>query len=222
MIRKLLCPDLLDTGPVNDRIMAVRDGVVNFYILKAPAGLVCIDTGWRPACVSRGFEALGLRTQDVVAVMLTHLHWDHARCLPLFPAARVFVGACDEPTLIARGLTPGQTVEPVGSDRTVTVGGLAVRAINRPGHTPGSMAYIAEDKSLFTGDALSLKRGRVFPFAPWFATDRKALDRSIRKLAAMRGVECLFTAHSGMGQGGESAFAHWHATTDVLQEEVRP
>ena len=45
MIRKLLCPDLLDTGPVNDRIMAVRDGVVNFYILKAPAGLVCIDTG---------------------------------------------------------------------------------------------------------------------------------------------------------------------------------
>ena len=219
MTGKLLFPRLLDSGPVSERIMAVRDGMMNLYVVQAPEGLICIDTGWRPARVSRGFEALGLSPQDVVAVLLTHMHWDHTRCLPLFPDARIFVGGCDEQAVVARGLQPGQSPEPVGRDQSVTIGGLAVRAIPTPGHTSGSMAYVVEEKWLFSGDTLSLKHGNVVPFAPWFANDRSAQQQSIRTLAAIPGVTCLLTSHTGISQDRQRAFAGWHATTDAFLQK---
>ena len=40
-------------------------------------GLVCVDAGWRPAAVKRGFQRLGFDPARVKAVLLTHSDGDH-------------------------------------------------------------------------------------------------------------------------------------------------
>ena len=102
MIRQLFCPGLLDTGPVRDGVLAVRDGMVNFFVVKGPSGLLCVDAGWRASVISRGFETLGLALGDVAAVFMTHLHWDHARGLRTFPHAEHFVCAQENPAARSR------------------------------------------------------------------------------------------------------------------------
>ena len=45
MIRQWLLPGLLETGAIGDGVWAIRDGVVNLFIVKGPAGLLCLDAG---------------------------------------------------------------------------------------------------------------------------------------------------------------------------------
>jgi hydroxyacylglutathione hydrolase len=217
-MRNLFCPGLLETGPVSDTLMAVRDGMVNFYILKAPTGLICIDTGWRPAIVSHGFEILGLNIRDVAAVFVTHLHWDHARCLSLFAHAEIFVGDREHPPFFMTKHVDAQHLKRVKGDETRSAAGITVRVIETPGHSSGSVSYIIEDHLLFSGDTLRLKHGKVLPFLPWFNQDNKALNQSIHKLAGIKAIECLLTAHNGVGRDPQAAFAQWVRTDDALQQ----
>src|SRR6266571_888062 len=157
MIRRLFFPGLLNTGPVCDRLLAVRDGFVNLYVLHGPDGIVCIDAGWRPAGVTLGFETLGLDTRDVSAIFLTHGHWDHARCLRLYPNAEVFVGEHEDVSSLARWRNPTQSLVALRDGQIVTAAGLTVRSIRTPGHTPGSVSYLVGERLLFVGDTLRLR-----------------------------------------------------------------
>ena len=205
VIKKLISPGLIETGPVSDTVMAIRDGPVNLYVVKGTEGLVCIDAGWRMSPVARGFAALGLRVDDVRAVFLTHTHRDHAGCLSLFPGADVFVGTHEVPLRQVRE----RPVNTVRDGATVMAAGCRVRVIEVPGHTSGSLAFLVAERMLFSGDALSLKRGRVKPFPFWLNWDSKALARSIRRLAAIEATACLLTAHSGISCDMERAFSRW-------------
>jgi hydroxyacylglutathione hydrolase len=197
--------------------MAVRDGMVNFYILKAPTGLICIDVGWRPAIVSQGFEMLGLNIRDVAAVFVTHLHWDHARCLPLFAHAETYVGDSELPPFFLKRHMDMQNMKRVKGNQTLSAGGLNTRVIETLGHTPGSVSYLIDDRLLFTGDTLRLKRGKVLPFLPWFNQDNKVLNQSIHKLAGIKGIEWLLTAHNGVSTDPQNAFDQWVKADDALQ-----
>ena len=217
-MQKLFCPDLLETGPVSASLMAARDGMVNFFILKAPGGLVCIDTGWRPAAVRRSFDALALNVGDVTAVLLTHLHWDHARCVSLFAHANIDVSAREVPPFFMRKTMDAHplAVRRVCGEQVLTVGGLNVRLVETPGHTPGSVAYVIDDRLLFTGDTLRLKCGRALPAVSWFGRNGEALKHSLHKLAGLAGIECLLTAHDGLSRDTHYAFAHWVQAESAL------
>lgn len=206
MIRNLIIPGLLKTGSVCDNVLAVCDGCVNFYVLKSPQGLLCIDAGWSPRRILRGFNSLGLDIRDVAAVFVTHLHWDHARCIDLYPRAQVFVG---EQEIRSTRRNSARTWEKVRDDQTVNTAGVAVRVLETPGHTSGSMSFLVDGRFLFTGDTIRLRRGEAFPFIPWFSWDRVALDLAIRKLARMDGLKCIFTAHTGFASDPMKAFCRW-------------
>lgn len=199
MIREWVLPGLLDTGPVSDRIMAIQDGLVNFYVVRGPEGLVCVDAGWRTHAVEHGFKKLGLEMRDVATVFLTHNHWDHARCAGLYPNARVF----------AAGKTAEAPVPMIRDGACVTAAGIGVRVIGTPGHTPDSVCFVVDGRFLFTGDALRLRRGKVAPFPSKFNQDREGAKHSIRKLAGIQGIECLLTAHTGTTREVEAAFQDW-------------
>jgi hypothetical protein len=64
MIRRMFFPGLLETGPVCDGLLAIRDGIVNTYIVQSLEGLVCFDAGFRRACVAQAFTTLGLAPRD--------------------------------------------------------------------------------------------------------------------------------------------------------------
>jgi glyoxylase-like metal-dependent hydrolase (beta-lactamase superfamily II) len=220
MIRRLFFPGLLDTGLVFGPVQAVRDGFMNLYVLKAAGGLVCFDAGWRSATVSSGFEALGLNLRDVAAVFLTHLHWDHARSAGLFRNAEVFVGKHEIPAQVPKWLKPVKGLTGVTEGQMLTVAGISVRVLETPGHTSGSVSYLADERFLFSGDVIRLRHGEAFPFPFWFNRDSRALARSVRKLAGLNGIECLLTAHNGFTADVAHAFRRWREpTADRLRPE---
>lgn len=217
MVTKLFLPDLLNTGPLSSRLMAVRDGPVNFYILKARSGLLCVDTGWRPSLVAHGFETLGLNIRDVAMVLLTHLHWDHAGCLSLFPHAEILVGKGEAASVLKEPAKPGQPWRRVEDGQKAAAADFTVQVIETPGHTSGSVSYVVNGDLLFTGDTICLRRGKVFPF-PWFNQDNETLKQSIHKLAGIKGIACLLTAHSGISSDLQNAFSKWRTADDALPE----
>lgn len=190
MSRDWVLPGLLETGAVNDRIMAVRDGLVNFFVVRGTDGLVCIDAGWRPQSITTGFEKLGLRIDDVAAVFLTHAHWDHARCADLYPNAHVY--PADQEIGVAR-----------------EIAGLTIQSIATPGHTDDSASYLVDGKYLFTGDAIFMRKGRAHLFPSKHNRDQDAARESIRKLARLRVIECVLTAHTGAAFDADEAFRNW-------------
>jgi glyoxylase-like metal-dependent hydrolase (beta-lactamase superfamily II) len=209
MMWRWFFPGLLDSGVLSDELLAIRDGPVDLFVVRAATGLVCVDAGWRPAVVARGFAALGLAPQEVRAVFITHLHWDHARGLGLFPQAQVFVGAPEVSSVFGPRPDPARPWLRLGDGQTVTVAGIPVQAIATPGHTAGSTAYLIAGRLLFSGDTLRLRHGKALPFYTCFNRDTAALRRSLRKLAGLAGIEHLLSAHSGATREVAAAFAGW-------------
>jgi glyoxylase-like metal-dependent hydrolase (beta-lactamase superfamily II) len=214
MIRRLFLPGLLDTGTVCGRLMAIRDGFVNLFVVSAPGGLVCFDAGFRQARVARGFQSLGLNPRDVAAVFLTHSHWDHAVGAGLFPNAEVFIGEHEPPSLSMKlkRLERPRPWKRVRDEQTVNAAGLSARVLHTPGHTAGSVSYLVENRFLFSGDAFRLRRGEAVPFLRCFSRDMPAMIRSIQKLASIEGIEWLLTGHSGAAGDPAKAFRRWRET----------
>jgi len=223
MISRLFLPALLAPGAINDRLIAVRDGLVNFYVFKTNSGLLCIDCGFRPSSVADCFAALGLDVGSVAAVLLTHLHWDHAGCLHLFPGAEVFAGAGEATWLKTRLFTSRKVLQRLPDTQELTIGGSAVQAISTPGHTAGSFSYLLDGSLLFTGDTLRLKQGQALPFPAWLNRNNKAVRRSIAKLAGLSQAKSVFTAHSGSSNNLEKSFSAWRTSAkNIAQGGVSP
>lgn len=220
MIRRIFFPGLLDTGPVCGPVVTIRDGFMNLYVLKTAEGLICFDTGWRKGVVASGFEALGLSPQAVTAVFLTHLHWDHARSAGLFRHADVFVGQHETPGQILKWLKPVGKLTRVTEGQILTVAGISIRVLETPGHTSGSVSYLAGERFLFSGDVICLRQGEAFPFPFFFNRDSPEVARSVYKLAGLNGIEGLFTAHNGFTADIAHAFRRWREqAADGLRQE---
>ena len=50
---------------------------------------------------------------------------------------------------------------PLSNGQELSFDETKVKCINAPGHTIGSMLYLADDKYLFTGDAFMIKNGSI-------------------------------------------------------------
>lgn len=204
-------PGLLPTGPVTDGVVALRMGLANGYLVKAPRGWIGVDAGWSVAGARKALRAVGALPEEVDALLLTHLHWDHARAHRLYLAARVYVGAAEPRGPLVPPEDPRRPWTRLEDGQELEVAGLRMRAISIPGHTPGGMAFLIGDRLLFTGDALQLREGRAVPFPAWFGGDRAAMTESIRKLSAVGGVDAIYTAHSGWTRNARMAFEAWRA-----------
>ena len=203
-----MLPGLLSTENIDCRLSVIKDGIVNFYILKSEAGLLCFDTGWRSISVERSFAKLKLSTSEVTKVFLTHLHWDHAGCLSLFPQAQIYLGAAEVASRYAAKFKSSQEFTLLQDAQKVVTGNLELTSISTPGHTTGSMSYLI-DSLLFTGDSIFLRRGKAFPCPAKFNQDHETLKQSIFKLAKLESAQWLLTAHSGISRDAELAFADW-------------
>jgi glyoxylase-like metal-dependent hydrolase (beta-lactamase superfamily II) len=83
-----------------------------------------------------------------------------------------------------------------------------VKLVPVPGHTRGSVAFVVEDRWLFTGDTLHWNRTRgqldVFPHQTWYSWDR--LADSMDVLASLR-VDWVFPGHGAWHHVGAEAYA---------------
>ncbi len=207
------------TAKLTDSLYVIDCGMANVYVLKTGNQAVLFDAGPTTEALARGFSTLGLNPAGVSAVFLTHSDSDHTGGLPLFPKAKVYLSRDEAAYLDGRALRhflfiTRKNVLPVSGYLTladgdsVTFDGTTVRAIMTPGHTAGSMSYLADDM-LFTGDLCLLKDGVVEPMLA-VVTEDKARDlESIRAVAGLPGVRYLCTAHTGVSSSADTALAKW-------------
>jgi hydroxyacylglutathione hydrolase len=120
----------------------------SYLVADEPGGhAVIVDTGGPTAPILQSIERLGL---EVTHVLCTHHHADHVEhnreyrdrfgCPVCGPARE-------------RDLFESLDVELSGGE-TLDSGGLRIRVLHTPGHTRGMLAFVVDDRGVFTGDTL--------------------------------------------------------------------
>ena len=100
-------------------------------------------------------KAIGDR--DVTAILCTHSHNDHVNAAPAI--AKTFEAPIllnpDDKVIWDLDLPDREPDGTLADGETFTVGGITLRAIGTPGHSPGSTCFYAPDLgTLFSGDTL--------------------------------------------------------------------
>ena len=169
--------------------------LINIYVLRTPAGYVLVDSGlpgMAPWILARA-RALGVNLDQIVGIIVTHCHIDHAggaRALseagiPVFAhpseipvlaghaPMHPYGGLCGKLLHFAeRALAPQPHLRGV---RPLEVGAHVFdspwQVVSAPGHTPGSIAlWNSQDCSLLAGDTLLTTFGKPSGPVPLFCS----------------------------------------------------
>lgn len=138
----------------------------NCYFLTDEASGTClmVDPGDE---APRLLDKLRERGLTLAGILLTHAHFDHMMALEEIrqkTSAPLALHEADAPALSDPSLSlfdrfahSRETFAPaerlLHDGDTVTLGGETIRVIHTPGHTPGSVCFLAGDR-LLTGDTL--------------------------------------------------------------------
>lgn len=140
-------------------------------------------------------DELGIQPGDLDAVVVSHLHWDHAGGLGAFPASRVYVQAAE----VAYAASPSTDQRRLFIDLAEVASSHAwatspmdlpgLCAVPLPGHTPGSQGLLVTAASgaqiLLAGDAVPLASNLRPPTAGGIATDPTAAAQVVRRIVDM-------------------------------------
>lgn len=186
----------------------------SFWAVRTDEGWMLVDTGfsvpdaywvddaqWRS--VPDALAAVGIRPDEVTRVILTHLHFDHAGSVDLFPRARIAVSRTEFEHASTR--TPDQlradfidprhlaAVRAAEADgRLELLDGAAepvagITVLAAPGHTPGQVAVLVQSATgsvLLASDAAHFSEQVDRGWRFFAHSDAEQLDESVRMLAA--------------------------------------
>jgi len=203
-------------------------GVIATVVVHGPGGVALIDPGpssTLPA-LRAALDAAGIGLRDVRAILLTHIHLDHAGATGSLvraqPALRVYVHEIGAPHMInpekliasASRLWPGEMDRlwgefvPVPADRLVVLrggerisaGGRDLDVLYTPGHASHHVSYFSADSGIaFVGDTAGIRRqaGRVvLPPTPPPDIDLEIWRDSLARIGGWR-AETLLVTHFG-------------------------
>jgi glyoxylase-like metal-dependent hydrolase (beta-lactamase superfamily II) len=203
-------------------------GIIATVALHGPGGVALIDPG--PSSTLPALRAAlggaGIGIADVRAIVLTHIHLDHAGATGTLarenPALRVYVHERGAPHMInpekliasASRLWPGEMDRlwgaflPVPAERLevlrggerITAGGRDLDVLYTPGHASHHVSYFSAETGIaFVGDTAGIRRppGRfVLPPTPPPDIDLEIWRDSLARIGAWR-AETLFVTHFG-------------------------
>ncbi len=174
----------------------------NCYLVKTESAAIVIDPYATDPRVTAFFDENKVSEKYI---LLTHCHFDHilgAEELRSRYGAKIIIGSEDEIGLLNPDISLsswlGIEQKPFSADKTVTegdilsLGGTEFRVMHTPGHTAGSVCYIAEDV-IFSGDTLfEGSIGRTdFPTGD-FVTIKNSLNR-------LKNLGCDYKVYAGHG-----------------------
>lgn len=177
---------------------------VNTYVLVSEdsKNAVAIDIGGDVEMLENEEKKHGFK---IVAVLLTHGHFDHIGGVKYFKdrGAKVYIGNGDKEFLCNKSLNLslyfGENIQVFDADYTVsdgdefTVNDVKFKVIETPGHTKGSVCYLTENY-LFSGDTLFERSfGRVdFPTG--------SIDDLVASASKLFNLEGNYTVLPGHGE----------------------
>ena len=221
-------------------------GVVASYLIEGTRGLALVDVGpaSTAATVMAGIREAGYEPQDVTALILTHIHLDHAGAtgtlLGWMPRAHVYVhplGAAHlaEPSklLASAARIYGDQMErlwgrmlPVAAERIktlangerVTAGDRTLEALHTPGHAVHHIAFHdASRRAIFPGDVAGVRiAGAAYVRPPTPPPDLSLEDwkRSVARLRTLA-PSWLYLPHFGKTDASDW---HWERLLERLDE----
>jgi glyoxylase-like metal-dependent hydrolase (beta-lactamase superfamily II) len=203
-------------------------GVIATAVLQGPSGVALIDPG--PTSCLPALEAElaqgGIGLDDIEAVLLTHIHLDHAGATGTLatrrPGLKVFVherGArhLADPTKLLASATqlyrtqmdalwgafeavPAGALRPLQGGETLDVGGRRLVVAYTPGHAQHHVAYFDPDAGIaFVGDVGGCRTAHmstVMPPTPPPDIDLDAWRTSVAAILAWQ-PDTLFLTHFG-------------------------
>jgi glyoxylase-like metal-dependent hydrolase (beta-lactamase superfamily II) len=202
--------------------------VIAAGVLHGPGGVAIVDPGpssTLPALRS-GLEAAGIAMADVRALLLTHIHLDHAGAAGALvranPSLHVYVhekGAphlADPSKLLASAArlygadmdrlwgevlpVPGSAMHVLAGGERVEAGGRRLEVLYTPGHASHHVSYLAADAGVaMVGDTAGVRlreRGFNMPPTPPPDIDLEAWRDSLARIQAWR-ADTLFITHFG-------------------------
>ena len=230
-------------GPLDLRHQGA-ERVVASYLVDTADGPALVDCG-PSSCAGElkaGLAEHGLALTDVRHLLLTHIHLDHAGAAGTLvrehPGLQVHVSAIGAPHLVdpqrleasARRLyadtfdtlwgelapVPEENVHVVGDD----VLGLACFA--SPGHASHHVCFLADDGTLFAGDAAGVRilpGTHILPVSPPPDIDLQAWARTLDELE-WRGAQRLALPHFGIADDPAEHLARMREALDQWAEWV--
>ena len=199
-------------------------GTVGVWLLPLDhGGFALIETGPGSTLsnVKAGIAEAGFDIRDLEAILVTHIHLDHAGAAGelvrtsdatlyvhargaahlvdparlLASAARIY-GDRMEPLWGSMEPVPEERVASLGDGDKVELSGRTLTAIDSPGHAGHHHCYLLDDRSLFTGDAAAVRlpgSELVRPALPPPETDLEAWEETIEKLRRLEPSRLLLT-----------------------------
>jgi len=204
----------LKSGLIIENVYAIKNDIVNMYLIKNGESYIAIDAGRSPKVTDKELVKLKINPDMVTVVLLTHVDVDHIGGLDLFKNSKIYIGKEEEKIL--NGEVKRFFFKKIDREYNflydgdvLEIDGLSIKVVSTPGHTPGALSFIVNGNLLFTGDTLSVKKGRVDVFFPFFNIDTELQKKSIDKIKRLEGIEYIFTGHHGYSNDFKKMFEKW-------------
>lgn len=169
----------MDIIRIDDNTWRIEDGMVRFFLLTGTEKALLIDTGMTAPDAKKIAESL---TDLPLELLNTHTDPDHTAGNGAFEAA--YMHPAEEDYYRAKG--GSCRVIPVVENDCIDLGGRKLTVLENPGHTPGSICLLDEEKRvLFSGD--SIQDGRIFLF-----NEGRNLPQYIESLKRLSGMKERF------------------------------
>lgn len=207
----------VETGIIAENVLVIKDDFSNVFLIKDSNEYIAIDAGNKIETVKNELSKLEINPNQVKAVLLTHSDADHVAGLGLFKNAKVYLSKEEEQMingetarmLIFKNKIASKKYELINDLQEFHIGNIKIKGILTPGHTPGAMCYVINDKYLFTGDLLSIKSGEISGFNEIFNMDTETSLKSVSRITNLTGIEYICTAHYGYTDNYTFAVKNW-------------
>ena len=161
------------------------------HIIGSNGEAVVIDPTYPPKKYVEFAQKEGLK---IIKVIDTHQHADHvsaAKDLAQMTGSKLYLSKLEEYRLESEKIEDGNTI---------SFGTKQLRVIHTPGHTPGGMSFVLDDRYVFSGDILFVEgigRPDLRDQAEEFAA--KLYDTLHNKLLKFGDDAKIFPTHHGEG-----------------------
>ena len=209
------------TGKIAEGFYLINEGFVCSYLLAARDRFIAFDAGIEPNTIVKALADLSIDPAKVDKVLFTHSDRDHVGGRAAFPNAEAFLPKAEEAMLDhsqARFLGViynkalrfnYSTLKP--DEELLLDNSVEIRCLHTPGHTTGSMSFLIDDSILIVGDECNLRNGKAVLDMRMISIDNDLRYESIRRLAKLKGISLLCTAHSGYTTNFSSAMEKWRS-----------